>query len=71
MYGPGGKYNLFSGKDASRALAKWSMSKEDLTDDLVRKVCVTSCVIVLNKDLEISSSLVQVAEWRSGSVLGP
>ena len=37
MYGPGGKYNLFSGKDASRALAKWSMSKEDLTDDLVRK----------------------------------
>ena len=37
---------MFSGKDASRALAKWSMSKEDLTDDLVRKACVTTCVIV-------------------------
>lgn len=27
---------MFSGKDASRAIAKWSMSEEDLNDNLVR-----------------------------------
>lgn len=29
---------MFSGKDASRAIAKWSMLEEDLNDNLVRKV---------------------------------
>lgn len=32
---------MFSGKDASRAIAKWSMSEEDLNDNLVRKVYET------------------------------
>ena len=36
VYGRGGSYNVFSGKDASRAIAKWSMSEEDLNDNLVR-----------------------------------
>ena len=36
VYGRGGSYNAFSGKDASRAIAKWSMSEEDLNDNLVR-----------------------------------
>lgn len=36
-YGPGGNYNVFTGKDASRAIAKWSMAEEDLNDDLVRE----------------------------------
>ena len=35
-YGPGGSYNKFTGKDASRAVAKWSMAEEDLNDNLVR-----------------------------------
>lgn len=34
VYGRGGSYNAFSGKDASRAIAKWSMSEEDLNDNL-------------------------------------
>ncbi|KAJ7374369.1 hypothetical protein OS493_007466 [Desmophyllum pertusum] len=34
VYGPGGSYNKFSGKDASRAIAKWSMEEEDLNDNL-------------------------------------
>jgi len=34
VYGPGGNYNVFTGKDASRAIAKWSMSEEDLNDNL-------------------------------------
>lgn len=33
-YGPGGSYNKFTGKDASRAVAKWSMAEEDLNDNL-------------------------------------
>lgn len=36
VYGPGGSYNAFTGKDASRAIAKWSMKEEDLNDNLVR-----------------------------------
>ena len=40
VYGSGGKYNVFSGKDASRAIAKWSMSEEDMNDNLVRKRCL-------------------------------
>ena len=36
VYGPGGSYNAFAGKDASRAIAKWSMSEGDLNDNLVR-----------------------------------
>ena len=38
FYGPGEPYNKLTGKDASRAIAKWSVAEEDLNDDLVRTV---------------------------------
>jgi len=34
LYGPGGLYELWTGKDASRALAKRSFLEEDLNNDL-------------------------------------
>ncbi len=46
VYGAGGSYNVFSGKDASRAIAKWSMSPEDLNDNLVRTTAVRVCSAV-------------------------
>lgn len=45
VYGAGGSYDMFSGKDASRAIAKWSMSPEDLNDNLVRTNAVEFVVL--------------------------
>ena len=62
---------MFAGKDASRAIAKWSMSKEDLNDNLVRTQAnyhemsgVTSYlynIIPKSSQFPLSS---RVAQWK-------
>jgi len=35
FYGKRGSYNVFAGKDCTRAVAKWSKNPEDMIPDLV------------------------------------
>ena len=43
FYGKRGAYNIFAGKDCTRAIAKWSKNKEDMTANLVKSSFFKLC----------------------------
>lgn len=51
VYGFGGKYYGFVGKDVLRVMVKWFMEEEDLNDDLVSKNIFINELIVNVKKL--------------------
>jgi membrane-associated progesterone receptor component len=48
FYGYGKPYGVFAGKDATRAVAKWSKNESDMTSDLVSFIQLT--LFILNKN---------------------
>lgn len=38
LYGPGKTYHKLTGKDASRAIAKWSLEPNNLNGEIVSKI---------------------------------